>query len=108
MAARTLADVRRVAALSLAVALIVGPAAQQAHAENDLIGGIGDILNGVFALPLDTLAGTLSGPPIIGTVGGVLHGAVRTIGSTLRGVFRLIGVAIPIAEKLAPLIPVFL
>lgn len=92
----------------MAAVVMAGPA-PAAHADTGgLFGGLADIISGAFALPLDTLAGTLSGPPIIGTVGGLLHGAVQTVALALRGTFKLIGVAIPLAARAAPLIPVFL
>lgn len=95
-----------VAGLVLA-ALLVGPASP-AHAENDLLGGIGDIIGGAFAIPVDTLVGTFSGPPIVGTIGGALHGTVRALSSTTRGVFRLLGVGIPLALRAAPYVFFFL
>ena len=90
------------------MALAVSLPHMPARADNDLLGGVADIVGGVFALPMDTLAGTFSGPPIIGTIGGLLHGAFHALGQTTRGVFRLVGVAIPLAAKAAPLIPLFL
>ena len=81
--------------------------ARNAHAA-DLMAAIGDLMYGVVSLPLGILDGTLRGPFILGTIGGILRGAINTIGFTFRGVFELLGVAIPLAAKLAPLIPVFL
>ena len=75
---------------------------------NELFGGIGDLVNGVLAIPAGVLGGTLNGPPIIGTIGGALRGALATLGYTARGALRLMGVAIPLAAKAAPLIPIFL
>ena len=63
---------------------------------------------GAVALPLHVLSGTLSGPPILGTLNGVLSGAVQTVASTTHGVLRLATFALPIAWKAAPLIPLFL
>ena len=90
----------------LVIGFVVAPPAPAAHAFLDnLFAGIGDIVQGAFALPIQVLAGTLNGPPIIGTVGGVLSGAMQTVTLTLRGVFRLATVAIPIASKAAPFLP---
>ena len=88
--------------------VVLNPPFQPSCQANELVGGIGDILNGVLAIPVDMVAGTLSGPLLLGTVGGALHGTLRALGSTARGVLRLIGVAIPLAAKAAPLIPIFL
>lgn len=100
--------VRRLAVAALALVLAVGPLPGTARADNNLIGGIADIVGGALSLPVGILQGTMSGPPILGTLGGAVGGALNTISLTTRGVFRLIGVAIPLAAKIAPLIPLFL
>ncbi len=95
-------------AITVVAIVLAGSLPQpRAHA-NELLGGIADIVGGVFALPMDVLAGTVQGPFLLGTVGGILRGAVHVLGSTTRGLFRLVGVAIPLAAKAAPLIPLFL
>jgi len=94
--------------LGVAMVLIGSPFDQTAHAQNELLGGIGDIISGALSLPAGVLAGTVGGPPIIGTVSGAVFGALNTISLTLRGVLRLAGVAIPVAASLAPLLPIFL
>ena len=73
-----------------------------------LTGGVMDLVGGVFAIPMGILRGTFGGPPIIGTIGGALQGALQTVALTTRGAFELVGVAIPLAAKVAPLIPLFL
>lgn len=93
--------------VACALVFVAGLPQPRAHA-NELLGGVADIIGGVLALPMDTLAGTVQGPFLLGTVGGILRGAVHALGSTTRGVFRLVGVAIPMAAKVAPLIPLFL
>ena len=92
----------------IAIVLGTGLAHQTAHAENDLIGGIGDVVSGVLALPVDVLAGTLQGPPLFGTISGALHGTVRAIGLTTRGVFRLASLVVPLAKAAAPYVLPFL
>jgi hypothetical protein len=77
--------------------------ATPAHA--DLLGGLADLVQGVISLPVNVLAGTLSGPPVLGTVGGVLTGTVNTINYTARGLLGVAGAAIPTASTLAPLLP---
>ena len=98
---------RLVCIVGIALLLAAALPARDAHAAS-LFAGIGDILAGVVSLPLGILDGTMRGPLILGTVGGALRGAVNTLGFATRGVFELVGVAIPVAAKLAPLIPVFL
>lgn len=71
----------------------------------DVVGGIGDLVTAVFAIPMGVVQGTLSGPPIIGTVGGALTGTVYALSSTLGGVFKLIRAAIPFAGAAAPYLP---
>ena len=71
----------------------------------DVMGGVGDLLTGVFAIPMGILQGTMSGPPIIGTVSGALTGTFHAIGSTLGGVYRLIRAAVPVAGAAAPYLP---
>ncbi len=91
---------------SVALVLLLGPATPKAHA--GFLDGVGDVVAGAFALPLDILSGTFSGPPVIGTVSGVLNGAMHTIGYTARGVFKLAGAAAPVAMSVAPFLPIFL
>ena len=101
---------RRVGAglIVLALAACVLVPAHEARADDDLFGGIGDIVGGVFDIPVDTLVGTFTGPPIVGTVAGVLHGTIRALSSTTRGVFRLLGAGIPLAFRAAPYVFFFL
>ena len=94
----------------LALALAVGPA-RAVRADDDtngLTGAISDIFNGAMAIPAGIIAGTFSGPPILGTVGGALSGAMNTLSYALRDVLRLVGVAIPMAAKAASYLPLFL
>ena len=92
---------RRLVGAGLVVGLAISPAGI-ARADNDLVGGIGDIIGGVLALPMGILSGTFSGPPIIGTVSGAAFGAVQAVSSTARGLLRLVGCAVPAAASLAP------
>ena len=100
----------RVRALVVVAAIVVAWAApmRQAAAANGLMGGIGDILGGVLSIPMGILAGTMSGPPILGTVGGALAGSLNAVSLTTRGLLKLVGVAIPTAAAVAPYIPLFL
>ncbi len=82
--------------------LLVSPPVRTVCAEPDLFGGIADIVSGVFVLPYDILAGTVSGPPIIGTIGGALVGTMNALALTVRGTLRIAGAAVPIAMQAAP------
>ena len=92
------------AALALSVLLVAAPA--PAHA--DLIRGVKYLIGGIFAIPLQTLAGTFSGPPIIGTVGGLLGGTMNGLGMIARGTMDIAGSAVPLAMKAAPYFLFFL
>ena len=103
------AGARAIAVCVMAMALMLAaPARQAAAAGNGLIGGVGDLLGGVMSIPMGILAGTMSGPPILGTVGGALAGSLNALSLTTRGVLKLVGVAIPTAAAVAPYIPLFL
>ena len=66
--------------------------------------GLQYLIAGVFEPVRQTLAGTFGGPPILGTAFGLLGGTLRGALMVTRGALELI----PVAAKLAPLIPVFL
>lgn len=86
--------------------VIAGPVeSARADAVGDLIGGIGQLLTGVFAIPVEAIQGTFSGPPILGTVGGLLSGTVHAVGSTLGGVLQVAKSIVPLATSLAPFLP---
>ena len=88
--------------------LVIGGPAKPVYAQPDLFGAISDLVMGALALPIDVLAGTMSGPPILGTVNGALGGAFQTLAFATRGAFRLLGVALPLAEKAAPFVLPFI
>ncbi len=60
-----------------------------------------------MAIPTSTLAGTFSGPPILGTLVGALSGTLNGVGMVVGGAVETIISAIPLAGKLAPYIPIF-
>ena len=92
----------RLAAVTAVVAvLLVVPAAP---ASASLGAGLQYLVAGVFEPVRQTLAGTFGGPPILGTAFGLLGGTLRGALMVTRGALELI----PVAAKLAPLIPVFL
>lgn len=97
----------RLVTVGLAFFLVFG-GARSASAQPDLGGAIGDLISGVLALPANVLAGTVGGPPIIGTAVGALYGAVNALALTTRGALRLIGVAVPMAMQAAPYVLPFI
>ncbi len=56
------------------------------------------ILTAPFQIPVRTLQGTLSGPLIVGTVGGILQGTFHTVGDLIGGVFDMAAAAAPYAK----------
>ena len=102
---------RGVAISAIAVALVAGPAARVARAADNpisgAVGGVGDILQGALAIPIGALAGTFSGPPILGTLNGAFRGTFQTLGLTARGLMRIARGGIPLAMKVLPLAALF-
>ncbi len=100
---RTPALSRFVWAVVIVLILLAHPSS--AHA--DIIRGLLRIVGGVMAIPTSTLAGTFSGPPIVGTLVGALSGTLNGIGMVAGGALETLISAIPFAEKAAPFIPIF-
>ncbi len=103
MALRRLAP-RALGAAALCAILLGGAP----HAHAGLIRGVGRILAGVLEVPRSILVGTFTGPPIVGTLLGVVNGTVNGVMSIAGGALEIAGSAVPLAMKAAPLIPVFL
>lgn len=95
----------RIVSFLIAVILICGAANT---AEAGIMRGVGYVAAGLFEIPRSVIAGTFGGPPIIGTVFGLVSGVFRTVGFATRGAMEIVGSAVPLAMKLVPLIPVFL
>lgn len=62
--------------------------------------GIYRITTAVFQLPLQLIQRTFSEPPLVGTVDGVLTGAIYTISGLSGGVFDIARGVIPYAKYL--------
>jgi hypothetical protein len=77
-------------------------------AEANLIRGIVRMAAGILTVPGKTLAGTFSGPPIIGTVAGLLNGTLTGLGMVAQGALETASGAVGLALKAAPFIPIFL
>lgn len=78
-------------------------------ADADILSGVKNVIAGVLAIPLSTLGGTFSGPPIIGTLMGAINGTVNGIGLVAQGALDLAASGFSIAKSVGPyLIPIFL
>ncbi len=78
-------------------------------AEADILRGVKNVIAGVLSIPLSTLGGTFSGPPIIGTLMGAINGTVNGIGLVAQGTMDLAASGLSIAKSIGPyLIPIFL
>ena len=97
---------QRVAWATLVVVILL--VARPVPADADILRGLLRIIGGVLEVPRATLAGTFSGPPILGTAVGLLSGTLNGLGMVAGGALETVISAIPFAAKLAPLIPVFL
>ena len=85
--------------------LIAAPA-QPARA--DIVGGAADIVVGALSLPFEILKGTLTGPPVVGTLIGAVNGSIHTVGYATRGLFRIAQGAVPLVMKLLPFLPMMI
>ena len=93
-------------ATAIAASLLVlglGPPASA-----DLMRGIGSVIAGVFEIPRATLAGTMNGPPLIGTLVGALGGTLNAISLLTSGLFDLAGSAVTLGVKAAPFVLPFI
>ena len=66
------------------------------------------VVAGVLEVPRSTLAGTFGGPPIVGTLLGVVNGTLRGLGLVTRGALETVVSAAGLVRKYAPLVPIFL
>ncbi len=87
---------------SVAILWFCGVAAQPAEAS--IIGGVQKIIAGVFQVPLSTLVGTFTGPPIFGTVIGAVNGALQGVGLVASGTLDLALGGVAIAKAVAPFV----
>ena len=95
--------------LSVVAIVTIGLLCMTPVAEANLIRGLQEVIGGVLQVPLSTLTGTFSGPPVLGTILGALSGVVHGVGMVAMGAFDIAASAVPIAKTIAPfLIPVFL
>ena len=92
------------AALAIGVFVAIAP-----RAEANAIDGVMDIVSGVLNVPLATLQGTFSGPPVIGTLFGAINGVLGGVALVGRGALELGAAGLQVAKMVGPyLIPIFL
>lgn len=96
---------RRILRLAaMAYIVLAHPAA--AHA--DLFRGLAYLVGGVLEIPRAVLAGTFSGPPLIGTAAGLLTGTFNSALYLVKGTLEVAGTAVPIAKTVGPFLLPFL
>lgn len=65
---------------------------------NRFVYGFKRLVAAPFQIPIRTLQGTLYGPFIAGTVGGIFQGTFHTVGDLAGGVFDMGAAAAPYAK----------
>ncbi len=78
-----------------------------ASAEAGVVSGLMKVVGGVFQIPRGILAGTFGGPPILGTAVGALTGTLQGVAMVAGGALETVFSLVPLALKVAPLIPIF-
>ena len=70
--------------------LFVAPVQAAQQADPSFLHGVGQVIDGlVLEFPKTVLEGTLEGPPVVGTLVGVLAGAVRAAQKTAAGIAEM-------------------
>ena len=98
--------IKRTTAVWLIAAGLVCSAPRQAEA--NLISGLTKIVAGAFQLPLSVLVGTFSGPPVVGTLMGVVNGTMRTVALVGGGALEVAADGVALAKRAAPYVLPFL
>ena len=73
-----------------------------ATAEAAIVKGILEVLTGVLQVPLQTIAGTFNGPPVLGTVMGAASGLLQGTGLVAHGALELAVSGVSIAKAVPP------
>ena len=105
MGDQTNATLRRVV-IALVLILVIGTA--PSNAEANIFSGVGRILVGVLQVPLQTLVGTFSGPPVAGTVFGLINGTLQGLSMVAGGALELAGDGVALGKMVAPYLLPFL
>ena len=70
--------------------MAAAPVIAETKAEPSFLHGVGQVIGGiVFELPKTVLEATLEGPPVVGTVVGLLAGTARAFQTTVGGVVEM-------------------
>ena len=77
-------------------------------ASAEIFQGIQKILAGIIKLPANTLVGTLTGPPVIGTISGLLSGTIQSVGLIGSGLVDIAASAVSLAKLAGPYVLPFL
>jgi len=94
--------------LVVSTGLALGGLSFTPRADAAIVRGIQEVLAGILQVPLSTIAGTFSGPPVIGTVFGAVHGVVSGVGLVTHGALELAASGVSIAKTVAPFVLPFL
>ena len=92
---------KRSVAVWLVFFLILSPSAvlaQQYEDTNRFTYGFQRLMIAPFQILIQTLQGTLAGPPVMGTVSGLLRGTFRTVSDVVGGVFDMGASVAPYAK----------
>ena len=92
----------------VAILFLAAPAPSSEASVGGMLRGLGNIVGGILTVPVQTLQGTFGGPPLLGTVQGLVSGTVTGVGRTVSGAFQLIGGSVDTAVSIAPLLLPFL
>lgn len=88
--------------------LVLGGLLVTPPAEAAVVRGIQEIIVGLLQVPVSTIVGTFSGPPVVGTVFGAVNGVVRGVGLVTHGALELAASGVSIAKTVAPFLLPFL
>lgn len=94
--------------LGVVSTLLVGLLLFASPAAANPISGVGKILFGILQVPLSTLVGTFSGPPILGTAMGAVNGTFQGAGLIASGALELAMDGVALAKMAAPFVLPFL
>jgi hypothetical protein len=84
------------AALGVGLLLIAPPA------EAAIVRGLQEVIAGVLEVPLSTLVGTFTGPPVLGTVFGAVTGIIHGVGLVAHGALEFAASGVSIAKTVGP------
>ena len=87
-----------------AAVLVAGLLLIAAPAHAGILEGVQEVVAGVLQIPISTIGGTFTGPPLIGTLFGVATGLVNGAGLITHGALNIAFGALGIAKTVAPFV----